>query len=677
MKKLFTIMCVVAVALGLGGCYDDSKLWNKVDDLNDRLTALEKTVNAMNGDIESMDAIITTLQQGGVITDVKTTAEGYELTLSGRTEPIVIKHGQNGTAGQDAPVIGVKQDTDGVYYWTITTDGQTDWLTDSTDKLPVSGKEGEPGVTPVMGVDDEGYWTVDYGRGPERIPGDIQAAGGDSSFFESVEEADGTVVFTLANGTQLTLPVDRALIAFAATADGLPVALRYGAETTLSLTLEGMQYAEVLAAPAGWGASLDFEAATVTVSAPSEYVDGTALEGKVSVIGLSDNGQTLMAVQDVYVVDYTHPNGAFVVLEGNMSSQNGSLCYIDQYGRFYGHIYEEANDGRSAGNVLQDMWIAGDRMVLVSQNGNSLGGDGRLVVCNAHTMKLQNAYNDINFNADHSANGIGCPQHVAVVGDKAFIQYVDEAMEYNSGIKVFDLRSGTLAAADIEGTFGVFAEQGALKGRMWASRGMIVAGLANAVVFIDPATEQIVHKAEFPNRQVKGVVKGADGNFHVAVSGEFTGSPNSVATPTGAQIVGIDHEGTMIYSYDLPDEASFSVATWQPSVNLCASFTEPHLYLATGSDFSMMSLDSFNYQTQTLDADYVSFTGYDSIYGYPGVHPATGYLYVGQSIAYMTTRINVFDPASPGTPLQQYDYEEASPAGVDFAYRFSDAFVAL
>ena len=55
MKRIFTILCCVAVALGLTGCYDDSKLWNKVDDLDGRLTALEKTVKAMNSDIESMN----------------------------------------------------------------------------------------------------------------------------------------------------------------------------------------------------------------------------------------------------------------------------------------------------------------------------------------------------------------------------------------------------------------------------------------------------------------------------------------------------------------------------------------------------------------------------------------------------------------------------------------------
>lgn len=681
MRKLFTFMCMVAVTLGLSSCYDDSKLWNKVGDLDDRLTALEKTVKTMNEDIEAMDAILATLQQGGVITDVVATENGYELTVSGRPEPIVItngKDGQTGAAGQDAPVIGVKQDTDGVYYWTITKDGQTDWLTDGESKLPVSGKDGASGVTPVMGVDDEGYWTVDYGQGPERIPGDIQATGGDTSFFESVTEQDGVVTITLANGTQLTLPVDRAVMAFVATEDGLPVAVRYGAEVTVSMTLEGMQHAEVLSAPTGWSASMDFDAATVTVSAPAEYVAGIALEGKVSVIGLSNNGQTMMAVQDVYVVDYTHPDGAFVVMEGNMSNQNGTLCYIDQYGRTYEHVYENANDGHSVGNVLQDMWIAGDRIVLLTQNGAMQSGDGKIVICNAHTMKKQQAYNDVNFNANRESSATGCPQHLAVIGDKAFIQYVDEAMEYNSGIKVFDLSSGELATDDIEGTFGTFAVSGALKGRMWASHGMVVAGLANAVVFIDANTEQVTKKVEFPNRQVKGVVKGADGNFHVALSGEFTGAPSSQSTPpTGAQLVGIDHSGNTIYTYDLPDDASFDVATWSPSVNMAGHFTEPYIYLVTGGSFTMLSLDRFNYETQTLERDYISFTGYNSIYGYPGVHPSTGNLYVGQSIGYMTTRVNVFDPASLDEPVATYDYQEASPAGIDFAYRFSDKFIAL
>ena len=50
--------------------------------------------------------------------------------------------GKDGTDGQDgtAPVIGVKPDTDGVYYWTL----NGDWLRDSDgNKIPTTGKDGE------------------------------------------------------------------------------------------------------------------------------------------------------------------------------------------------------------------------------------------------------------------------------------------------------------------------------------------------------------------------------------------------------------------------------------------------------------------------------------------------------------------------------------------------------
>ena len=77
MKRIFTILCCVAVALGLTGCYDDSKLWNKVDDLDGRLTALEKTVKAMNSDIESMNTNIVTHQPGEAYTEMVSTVGGH------------------------------------------------------------------------------------------------------------------------------------------------------------------------------------------------------------------------------------------------------------------------------------------------------------------------------------------------------------------------------------------------------------------------------------------------------------------------------------------------------------------------------------------------------------------------------------------------------------------------
>ena len=84
-------MILTAIALGMafGGCskYDDSALWKSVNDLDERLTALEKSVAQMNGDIRAIDALVATLEKGGMITDVKQTDEGYEITVSNSDTP--------------------------------------------------------------------------------------------------------------------------------------------------------------------------------------------------------------------------------------------------------------------------------------------------------------------------------------------------------------------------------------------------------------------------------------------------------------------------------------------------------------------------------------------------------------------------------------------------------------
>ena len=54
-----------------------------------------------------------------------------------------IYNGKDGKDGANAPIINVKQEG-GVYYWTITVDGKTEWLTDEDgNKLRVSGEDGE------------------------------------------------------------------------------------------------------------------------------------------------------------------------------------------------------------------------------------------------------------------------------------------------------------------------------------------------------------------------------------------------------------------------------------------------------------------------------------------------------------------------------------------------------
>jgi hypothetical protein len=203
-KVLFLLLTVITVC----SCYNDDDLWDKVNDLDGRVETLETTVKGMNSDITALQNLVDALNQGKVIIDAEETENGYTLIFSDNSK-VLLQNGTNGSNGADAPVIGVKADEDGVYYWTITTNGITSWLPDEEHKLKVTGNDGANGVTPIMGVDSEGYWTVDTGEGAQRIGGDhpVKAEGKDGdSFFKSVTVGESNVTITLADGTLFTLP---------------------------------------------------------------------------------------------------------------------------------------------------------------------------------------------------------------------------------------------------------------------------------------------------------------------------------------------------------------------------------------------------------------------------------------------------------------------------------------
>ncbi|MDR0543923.1 MAG: DUF4988 and DUF4465 domain-containing protein [Odoribacteraceae bacterium] len=195
MKKYLSILIIPAL---LVACYDDSRLWNSVNDLEEKMQTLEEQVARANEDVAALQSIVNALNAGKTITAVDSSATGYAISFSDRSS-LTLRHGKDGA---DAPLVGVKEDA-GVYYWTITSGASETWITTTAgDRLPVSGKDG---ATPTVSIDAEGYWTVNGSRvstlkaaGEKGDPGD--------SFFTSVVQDDLSVTFTLANGVSITLP---------------------------------------------------------------------------------------------------------------------------------------------------------------------------------------------------------------------------------------------------------------------------------------------------------------------------------------------------------------------------------------------------------------------------------------------------------------------------------------
>lgn len=684
MKKILTMMLVAVTVFGCS--YDDDDLWNKVNDLDSRLEEVEKQIEDMNSDISTMQTIVNVLKNGGVITDVHETADGWEVTLSDGSS-FVVKHGTNGingTAGADAPVIGVKKysegpEADNEYYWTITVGSEEKWLPNNdTPQLRVTGH------SPVLDVDSEGYWTVDG----ERIEVDgeeIKAKGekGDSFFQEVITDGEKVVVFVLQNGTRFTIPRGNSFLYFSGSKKS--AVFNYGSSQTLALTANNIEFMEILSKPDGWSASLDFENGELTITAPASG-DG----GIVSLIGLDNNGNTLMAACNLAIVpDYTDFEGTFLLNEGNMGTQDGTIIWYDGSLAEYRDIYQKANDGRSPGNVLQDMFIADGKVYLVCQNGSSRGGDGQLLICDAGTMTLEKAYDDLDF--QRKTGYEGCPQHIVVAENKVFIQYVDYAYESNSGIRVFDLATETLKDDDIAGTYGPFGygstemtTGGALKAKMLYSRGQIIAGLAKAVVFIDPATETITKTIPFTGG-VKDIVKGADGNLYIAVTADYE-TPQGYydPNPDGSRIYKYDQGGNQLGMFDLTGSGiAFSTSTANPTIGMSANFTEPYLYFNPDTDMMASDFTSrFDYTSGTLDVKYVQPQAYSYVWGYTGTHPTKDYLFVGGNPNWAWTRLTVYDISSPASPSllldtnRDYRNYTASPAGIYFSYSFSAEYQA-
>lgn len=128
-----------------------------------------------------------------------------------------------------------------------------------------------------------------------------------------------------------------------------------------------------------------------------------------------------------------------------MTTENGSIVYFDQHMRYHERVYEEVNDNE-IGNVLQDMYMIGGRIYFITQNGRTsstgttFNGDGRFVICDAHTMKRILA-RDMPFYAQVASSSgtrstLCWPQHiVAVSPEKGYIQYSTSDMESHSGIR--------------------------------------------------------------------------------------------------------------------------------------------------------------------------------------------------------------------------------------------------
>ena len=326
--------------------------------------------NVMNTNIASLQAVVDALYANDYVTSVQPYLEngkevGYVISFA-KSNPIVIYHGKDGADGANGsdgssttPDIGLKKDTDGVYYWTL----NGSWLLDSNgQKVSATGPKGDQGeagrpgqdgqngqdgqdgqngvdgVTPQLKIEN-GYWMISYNSG---ISWDIlgQATGGSnqggssssSCIISGIKSDVDTVTITLVDGSSIVLPKaaqDQSV--FDLSREKLFIV---NEETkTVEVTMQNVTDVYVMTKPDGWKAVLKENILTVT--APTK----TALE-----IGAGDESGEI-------VLHATTASGACKTVKLSVSTGPGLVMDVDRDGNVR---IENSYTG-----ISQDMWGEG------------------------------------------------------------------------------------------------------------------------------------------------------------------------------------------------------------------------------------------------------------------------------------------------------------------------------
>lgn len=318
MRKFLCLALSATVALvAMVGCsYDDTSLWNEIENVKDRVETLEEAVIKTNEDIVALQTIVNALQKNVYVVSVTPTADGYTIHFSDGTTA-EIKNGKDGANGTNAPVISVKQDTDGNYYWTM--DGE--WLMVDGERIRANGIDGEDGsdgedaVAPQLRINDTNKeweistdggqtWTstgiVAEGKdGENGANGEDGSAGaaGDSLFKEVDTSNPDYVVITLADGTEFRLArYDQSAPIFIIVDAPEVAEVEYGA--TVEFVVEANNIADyVVNRPEGWKAT--YSDNTLSVTAPAKDLCHFDKEGVIAITVVSEQGKSAIVKLNV------------------------------------------------------------------------------------------------------------------------------------------------------------------------------------------------------------------------------------------------------------------------------------------------------------------------------------------------------------------------------------------
>lgn len=428
---------------------------------------------------------------------------------------------------------------------------------------------------------------------------------------------------------------------------GKTVEMTYAAENVTSISVEAL--------PEGWSAEVREADSRIVLSA----TDDAATKATLTVTATGSGTQKISQDVELYCLNaFDDPNGTFVLNEGNMTTENGSLTWISPEGYVIDDAYKTVN-GTELGNVAQDMAFCDGMIYVISQNGegNAVGAtfenDGMLVVMDAKTLKKTAAF------TREELSGLNWPSHVAVLDEQHI--YIRD----NAGVYRLDSTTGTLTF--VEGS------DGAPKSRFVTMNGKVYtykSGLMSSILEISPESDA-VNSISLPfsvpcmiNR-VLGICGSDDGQMWIMTS---------TAKTVGTGLIAIG-------KFDMNREVIQRRISVEPGVGSAGvafvargndlyyadGMTIYHLPFDDSEELSSDSgLDAEEYLVDVSTLDKSAGERYNGL----GIHPATGRIYINtiKSFAnYGQNQIWGFDfGTSTEAPAVKYENYTNFPAGFFF-----------
>lgn len=404
MKTKHIILGALAAFFAAAACSDNSEISERLDNLETRVKALENVIDGLNNNVEALQAIA----EGNTINSV-TEAGGIYTILLANGDKIVLNQGSIGMG--KAPLMSL--DADGF------------WMVDYQDGagsqyIEVGGSKvrgiGSDGVTPKFSVDASGYWTVDYsdGRGATRIldnSGNPVKAVADNvtedSYFANVEVTGDNLILTLKNGQKYNVPIVNGFL-FKINVDEGDQVFKWGESKSFGVEAKGVADATVIAPPM-WNASLS-SLGILTVTAPKEeaFTKATIADSRkdVSVVAFSANGHSTVAKVKVYLegMVYAGEVAAAGIVLGGATASTLTFRVVLENTTSWKYIFQSAAlASPTAETVLANGTVGTDSQLvfegLLAETKYSLyvvpsnsEGDGGLASLTAATTGFTNLY---------------------------------------------------------------------------------------------------------------------------------------------------------------------------------------------------------------------------------------------------------------------------------------------